>query len=61
MYGCLDVAVIIGVSSPHRAAAFDACRYIIDEVKQRLPIWKKEYYANGEAEWVNCQHCAHPL
>jgi len=55
-----DVAVVVGVSSPHRAAAFDACRYIIDEVKQRLPIWKKEYYASGEADWVNCQHCAHP-
>ena len=56
-----DVAVVVGVSSPHRGAAFDACRYIIDQVKVRLPIWKKEYYANGEAEWVNCQHCAHPL
>lgn len=55
-----DVAVVVGVSSPHRAAAFEACRYIIDEVKQRLPIWKKEYYANGQAEWVNCRHCAHP-
>jgi len=55
-----DVAVVVGVSSPHRAAAFDACRYIIDEVKQRLPIWKKEYYASGEVEWVNCQQCAHP-
>lgn len=56
-----DTAVVVGASSPHRAAAFDACRYIIDEVKQRLPIWKKEYYENGAAEWVNCQHCAHPL
>jgi molybdopterin synthase catalytic subunit len=55
-----DIAVVVGVSSPHRAAAFDACRYIIDEVKQRLPIWKKEYYTNGKTEWVNCQHCAHP-
>jgi molybdopterin synthase catalytic subunit len=55
-----DVAVVVGVSSAHRGAAFDACRYIIDEVKQRLPIWKKEYYASGEAEWVNCHHCAHP-
>jgi molybdopterin synthase catalytic subunit len=55
-----DVAVVVGVSSPHRAAAFDACRYIIDEVKRRLPIWKKEYYADGDAEWVNCRHCAHP-
>ena len=53
-----DVAVVVGVSSPHRGAAFDACRYIIDQVKARLPIWKKEYYANGNAEWVNCRHCA---
>ncbi len=56
-----DVAVVVGVSAPHRAAAFDACRYIIDQIKARLPIWKKEYYANGQTEWVNCQHCAHPL
>ena len=56
-----DVAVVVGVSSPHRDAAFEACRYIIDQVKVRLPIWKKEYYASGEAEWVNCRHCAHAL
>lgn len=53
-----DIAVIVVVSSPHRAEAFDACRYIIDEVKFRLPIWKKEHYASGLSEWVNCQHCA---
>lgn len=53
-----DVAVVVGVSSPHRDEAFEACRYIIDQVKVRLPIWKKEYYANGHAEWVNCQRCA---
>ena len=53
-----DVAVVVGVSSQHRDAAFEACRYIIDQVKVRLPIWKKEYYASGEAEWVNCRHCA---
>lgn len=53
-----DVAVVVGVSSPHRDEAFEACRYIIDQVKVRLPIWKKEYYASGEAEWVNCQRCA---
>jgi molybdopterin synthase catalytic subunit len=52
-----DIAVVVGVSSPHRDAAFQACRYIIDETKARLPIWKKEYYENGEAEWVNCKHC----
>ena len=53
-----DVAVVVGVSSPHRDEAFDACRYIIDQVKVRLPIWKKEHYASGKTEWVNCQRCA---
>ena len=53
-----DVAVVVCISSAHRAAAFDACRYIIDEVKTRLPIWKKEHYSSGLSEWVNCQHCA---
>ncbi len=52
-----DVAVVVGVSAAHRGAAFDACRYIIDEIKHRLPIWKKEYYTDGSAEWVNCRHC----
>ncbi len=54
-----DMAVVVGVSSPHRDAAFQACRYIIDETKARLPIWKKEHYENGEAEWVNCKLCGH--
>jgi molybdopterin synthase catalytic subunit len=54
-----EVAVVVGVSSPHRSEAFDACRYIIDQAKVRLPIWKKEYYESGNAEWVNCQRCAH--
>jgi len=54
-----DVAVVVGVSSPHRGEGFDACRYIIDQAKIRLPIWKKEHYASGHAEWVNCQRCAH--
>ncbi|MDX1562054.1 MAG: molybdenum cofactor biosynthesis protein MoaE [Gammaproteobacteria bacterium] len=49
-----DCAVWIGVSAGHRGAAFDACRYIIDEIKQRLPIWKKEHYSKGESAWVNC-------
>jgi len=53
-----EPAVVVGVASSHRDAAFRACRYIIDEIKQRLPIWKKEYYADGNTEWVNCQHCA---
>jgi molybdopterin synthase catalytic subunit len=53
-----DMAVWVGVSSAHRGEAFDACRYIIDEVKHRLPIWKKEYYRSGDSGWVNCEHCA---
>ena len=53
-----DVAVVVGVSAPHRGPAFEACRYIIDQAKIRLPIWKKEHYASGAAEWVNCRRCA---
>jgi len=53
-----DLAVIVGVSAAHRGEAFDACRYIIDQVKTRLPIWKKEHYAEGATQWVNCQRCA---
>lgn len=53
-----DCAVIVCVSSAHRAAAFDACRYVIEQAKTRLPIWKKEHYSNGISEWVNCQACA---
>jgi molybdopterin synthase catalytic subunit len=52
------MAVWVGVSSAHRAEAFDACRYIIDEVKHRLPIWKKEHYRSGNSGWVNCERCA---
>lgn len=50
-----DIPVIIAVSAPHRGDAFDACRYIIDTLKQTVPIWKKEVFADGEV-WVN----AHP-
>ncbi|MGH8178845.1 MAG: molybdenum cofactor biosynthesis protein MoaE [Steroidobacter sp.] len=53
-----DLAVWVGVSSRHRAEAFAACRYIIDEVKHRLPVWKKEHYVNGDSGWVNCERCA---
>jgi molybdopterin synthase catalytic subunit len=53
-----DCAVWVGVSSPHRDEAFRACRFIIDQVKVRLPIWKKEHYADGNSGWVNCERCA---
>lgn len=48
-----DLAVWVGVSAEHRGAAFDACRYIIDEVKQRVPIWKNEHYADGQSGWLH--------
>lgn len=53
-----ECAVWVGVSSGHRDEAFKACRFIIDEVKVRLPIWKKEHYADGNSGWVNCERCA---
>ena len=53
-----DVAVWVGVSAHHRDEAFRACRYIIDEVKHRVPIWKKEHYVTGDSGWVNCERCA---
>ncbi len=53
-----ECAVWVGVVAAHRDAAFEACRYIIDEIKVRLPIWKKEHYANGDSGWVNCERCA---
>jgi molybdopterin synthase catalytic subunit len=49
-----EMAVWVGVSAAHRDAAFSACRFIIDEVKQRVPIWKKEHYENRAAQWVRC-------
>ncbi len=60
--GLEDMAVWVGVSAVHRGEAFAACRFIIDEVKHRVPIWKKEHYRSGDSGWVNCEHCAavHP-
>lgn len=56
--GIGDLAVWVGVTSAHRQAAFEACEYVINQVKHRLPIWKKETYTNGDSGWVNCQQCA---
>ncbi|MGV3559309.1 molybdenum cofactor biosynthesis protein MoaE [Larkinella arboricola] len=50
-----EMAVLIAVATPHRADAFDACRYIIDTLKQQVPIWKKEIFEDGQV-WVD----AHP-
>lgn len=46
-------SVIIAVSTPHRAQAFDACRWIIDTLKAELTIWKKEIWSDGPGEWVH--------
>jgi len=48
-----EVSVAIAVSSAHRAQAFDASRYVIEEIKQRLPVWKKERYLDGGEGWVD--------
>ncbi|MEM1412637.1 MAG: molybdenum cofactor biosynthesis protein MoaE [Pseudomonadota bacterium] len=53
-----ELAVVVGVVAPHRDAAFEAARFIIDEVKDRLPIWKREHYSAGDTVWVNCQRAA---
>jgi len=53
-----ELAVWVGVSSPHRDEAFTACRLIIDDIKRRVPIWKKEFYLGGDSGWVNCERCS---
>ena len=47
-----DVSVAIAVSSPHRAEAYESSRFIIEEIKKRLPVWKKELFSDGVEEWV---------
>ena len=48
-----DVSVAVTVSCPHRVQAFEACRYAIDRLKELVPIWKKENWADGVTEWVH--------
>ena len=55
-----EIAIWIGVTAAHRNSAFKACQYIIDQIKLRLPIWKKEYYADGASQWVNCAQAQTP-
>lgn len=61
--GRLDIggiSILIAVSSPHRDESFKACRFIIEEIKHRAPIWKQEHYTDGDSEWVQghalCSH-----
>jgi molybdopterin synthase catalytic subunit len=46
------VSIAIAVSSPHRAESFDACRYVIEEIKKQAPIWKREHYVDGKSDWL---------
>lgn len=48
-----EASVVIVSSDPHRAPALDALRYVIEQLKKRVPIWKLEYYADGERSWVS--------
>ncbi len=50
-----EIAVVVVAASAHRGAAFDACEYAIDELKQRAPIWKKERYVAGDAAWIRAE------
>ncbi len=54
-----DIAVWVMSAAVHRKEAFAATEYIINAIKARVPIWKKEYYSDGEATWVRCDHCAY--
>ena len=47
-----EASVICGTATPHRTAAFEACRFLIDALKEHVPIWKREVYADGRTEWV---------
>jgi len=51
-----EVSLFVGVTSPHRREAFSALQYVIDELKKRVPLWKKEYYEAGHQEWISCHH-----
>jgi molybdopterin synthase catalytic subunit len=50
------VSVVIGVAAPHRVDCYEASRYVIEELKKRLPVWKHERYVGGDAAWVGAVH-----
>jgi molybdopterin synthase catalytic subunit len=55
-----EVSVAVAVSTPHRQQAFDAGKYLIDRLKEVVPIWKKENWADGGTEWVHPEHSSPP-
>ncbi len=56
-----DVAIAVAAAGDHRAECFDACRWVVEQVKHRIPIWKKEFYADGSVAWVDPTQLATPL
>jgi molybdopterin synthase catalytic subunit len=56
-----DTAVMIQVLSRHRREAFEGCRYVIDQLKARVPIWKREHYEDGSSTWTMCHEHEPPL
>jgi molybdopterin synthase catalytic subunit len=54
-----DCSVAVAVAHPHRGRAFEAARYVIEELKQRVPIWKREHYVDGTREWVSAASAVH--
>ncbi|MEX0331839.1 MAG: molybdenum cofactor biosynthesis protein MoaE [Puniceicoccaceae bacterium] len=53
-----ELAIWIGVTAVHRAAAFEACQFLIDTIKDQVPIWKHEFYTDGTDEWVDPTGCS---
>ena len=56
-----EISVLVAVGCPHRAEAFDACRYAIDTLKHQAPIWKKEHWRDGASSWVSIAACEQPI
>lgn len=55
-----DASIAIAVAHPHRGPAYDASRYVIEQIKRRVPIWKREHYVDGTREWVGASSDARP-
>ena len=49
-----DISLVVAIASPHRREAFQACGYVVDRIKETVPIWKKEFFEDGQM-WVGCQ------
>lgn len=51
-----EAAIVVEVAAGHRGEGFEACRWVVDEIKHRVPIWKLEHYVEGDRSWVMCHH-----